>query len=618
MEPSIHTVAHESQSVPALRRTPSMQPVTPRAPQFAEVGEGRQAELTEAKVMLVDDEALTLEVISTFLEEAGYSRFIATTEPEQAMRLLAQEQPDVLLLDLIMPKVSGFDILAKLKADQELRYTPVIVLTSATDPDTKLKALEFGATDFLAKPVDPSELRLRMRNTLAFKVYQNRLANYDAVTGLPNRRLFTKEVERALHLAQRHGHKSALLQVNLDRFKQINETLGNAAGDALLREVAQRIDKGTRDEDAAARLAAQDAAGVSRIGGDEFAVLLERIDKVDGASVVARRLLEVLAQPYHVAGQEVVVTASVGIALCPDDANEPEELLQHASAAVNYAKQQSRNSYQFFSRDINARAHERLSLENQLRRALDRDEFVLHFQPKVDIATGQIKGAEALIRWNHPELGFVAPARFIPLAEETGLIVPIGEWVLQSACAASARWATQGLGELCVAVNVSGAQFRQPGFHRVLQNVPRFSNGAPRVALELTEGTVMDDAEQSVRALRAIKDLGLQLAIDDFGTGYSSLSYLKRFPLDELKIDRSFVNDVATDAGDAAIVSTIISLANSLGLRVVAEGVETSAQLAFLQQKRCDQYQGYLFSRPLPSEAFSALLSKARQTAAET
>jgi diguanylate cyclase len=607
-------LTRDIQSVPALRRASSTHAGEQQASPLPDAAGGRQAELTEAKVMLVDDEALTLEVISTFLEEAGYSRFIATTEPEQAMRLLAQEQPDVLLLDLIMPKVSGFDILAKLKADPELRYTPVIVLTSATDPDTKLKALEFGATDFLAKPVDPSELRLRMRNTLAFKVYQNRLANYDSVTGLPNRRWFAKEVERALHLAQRHSYQCALLHINLDRFKQINEALGNAAGDALLREVARRIDGGTRDEDAAARLAMPDATGVSRIGGDEFAFLLDRSDKVDGASVVARRLLQTLAQPYHVAGQEVVVTASVGIALYPDDANEPEVLLQHASAAVNYARQQSRNTYQFFSRDINARAHERLSLENQLRRALERNEFVLHFQPKVDIATGKIKGAEALIRWHHPELGFVAPGRFIPLAEETGLIVPIGEWVLRSACATSEQWVKQGLGDLCVAVNVSGAQFRDQNFQRLLRDVAKDGDSARYVALELTEGMLMDNVEQGMRTLRAIKDMGLQLAIDDFGTGYSSLSYLKRFPLDELKIDRSFVKDVATDAGDAAIVSTIISLANSLGLRVVAEGVETAAQLSFLRQKSCDQYQGYLFSQAVPSDAFAALLSSERQT----
>lgn len=610
MTPDTYALARQVEPIAVPSRPLSAQSSVPEGSRASDLDDNRQADSPQAKVMLVDDEALTLEVITTFLEEAGYSRFITTTKPVQAMHLIGQERPDIVLLDLKMPEVSGFDILAQMQADPELRYTPVIVLTSATDAETKLKALEYGATDFLAKPVDPSELRLRMRNTLAFKAHQNRLANYDAVTGLPNRRLFIKHVERALHLAKRHAYRCALLYINLDRFKQITETLGNRAGDELLCEVARRLQAGTRDSDPTARLIDSEPAGLSRIVGDEFAVLLDRIDRVESASLVARRLLTVLAQTYHVAAQELVVTASVGIAVYPDDAAEPDALLQHASAAVSYAKRQGRNSYQFFSRDMNARAHERLTLENQLRRALDRNELALHFQPKVDVATGIVIGAEALMRWNHPEFGFIAPTRFIPVAEETGLIVPIGEWALRAACEASNGWAQRGLGDLCVAVNVSGVQFRDKNFCQVLKNASAAGCNGQRVSLELTEGILMDDAEQSIRMLQAIKDMGLKLSIDDFGTGYSSLSYLKRFPVDELKIDRSFVKDMATDVGDAAIVATIVSLAKNLSLSVVAEGVETQEQLSYFRQLRCDQYQGYLFSKPLPGDKFAALLSE--------
>lgn len=569
----------------------------------------REGALTDAKVMLVDDEALTLEVITTFLEESGYSRFVTTADPTEAIDLLVREHPDILLLDLMMPKVSGFDIMARMQATPELRYTPVIVLTSATDAATKLRALECGATDFLAKPVDASELRLRLRNTLAFRSYQNRLANYDRVTGLPNRQLFAKHVEQALRSARRHNHSCALLHLNLDRFGQINDALGHGAGDALLRMVAQRIQTAVRESDPLGRN--DDGAArpdLSRLGGDEFTVLLPRVDRAENASLVAQRVLTAVATPYQVQGREIAMSGGIGIAVYPDDGDSSDVLLQHASAAMSFAKGQGRSTYHFYSREMNARAQERFMIENDLRKAIERNELVLHFQPKVDCFSGALVGAEALVRWQHPEKGLLLPALFIQVAEACGLIGDLGEWVLREACRALSGWGRRGFARLRMAVNVSSDQFRQDRFQAVLEDTVAHSGCDPeQLVLELTEGTLMDHAGRTISTLHAIKAFGVKLSIDDFGTGYSSLSYLKRFPLDELKIDRSFIKDVTTSPSDAAIVRAIVSIAESLGLSVVAEGVETAEQLAFLKQQGCSQYQGYLFSKPIPEQDFLEL-----------
>ncbi|MGH8614580.1 MAG: diguanylate cyclase domain-containing protein, partial [Gammaproteobacteria bacterium] len=351
---------------------------------------------TNGTIMLIDDEPLMLEVVQTFLEEAGYTHFVTTDDPRQAIELLVSRRPDVVLLDLMMPEVSGFDILSRMRADTEMKYTPVIVLTSASDAATKLKALELGATDFLSKPVDPSELVLRLRNTLAFKAYQDRLANYDDLTGLPNRRMFLARLDRAIRRAKRHRRICALLHIDLDRFRQINDSFGPRVGDSLLRDVAQRLEDAVRDSDAVGRFADEASrSSLSRIGGDEFTVLMSEIDRAENASLLARRIGLALAKPFLAEERDLFLTASIGIAAYPDDGVEPDSLLKHAEVAMHYAKSRGGNSYEFYSKDINARASERLTLENQLRRAIEREELLLHYQPKVDVATGHIVGAEA-------------------------------------------------------------------------------------------------------------------------------------------------------------------------------------------------------------------------------
>jgi diguanylate cyclase (GGDEF)-like protein len=578
--------------------------------------DSRSSPLRSSTVMMVDDDPIMLEVVQAYLEEAGYTSFVTTSEPRQAMDLFLERRPDILLLDLMMPEVSGFDILAQVRAHEELRYTPVIILTAESESTTKLKALELGATDLLTKPVDPSELRLRLRNALAFKAYQDRLADFDALTGLPNRRKFHQTVDAALKSTQQ-SRACALLHVDLDRFKQINDTLGHRVGDKLLCAVAQLLDRTLSDAEATGWPGSRQPefrAALSRVSGNGFAALLpnlHNLKKVDTAGSIARRVLSAFAEPFHVEGQELFVTASIGIAVSPGDGQEAETLLKHAEMAMYQAKQRGRKACAFFSGDMNAHALERLTLENQLRRAVERNEFVLYYQPKVDVSSGHIIGAEALVRWRHPELGIVSPAKFIPIAEETGLIVEIGQWVLRAACAQIQAWMQRGLPPLSISVNVSGAQFKQRKVWHAVRGALAHSSLPPgQLVLELTESMLMENATDSIEMLNELKEMGLKLAVDDFGTGYSSLTYLSRFPLDELKIDRSFVSGLPGERHSLAIVGAIIALARELNLRVVAEGVETREQLQFLRARECDEYQGYLCSRPAPPEAFAILMRR--------
>jgi diguanylate cyclase len=610
-----------SASAPEDEASPVVQPEgageTPAAPAEASVDtESRSAPLRNSTVMMVDDDPIMLEVVQTYLEEAGYTSFVTTSEPRQAMDLFVQQRPDILLLDLMMPEVSGFDILAQVRAHEELRYTPVIILTAESEPKAKLKALDLGATDLLTKPVDPSELRLRLRNALAFKAYQDRLTDFDALTGLPNRRKFHQTVDAALRGTQQ-SRACALLHVDLDRFKQINDTLGHRVGDKLLCAVAQLLDRTLSNAEATGWPGNREAefkAALSRIGsGNGFAALvpnLHNLKKVDTAGSIARRVLGAFAEPFHIEGHELFITASIGIAVSPGDGQDAETLLKHAEMAMYQAKQRGRKTYEFFSGDMNAHALERLTLENQLRRAVERNEFVLYYQPKVDVSSGRITGAEALVRWKHPEHGIVAPAKFIPIAEETGLIVEIGQWVLRTACAQIQAWAQLGLPPLSISVNVSSLQFRQRKVWHAVRGALAHSSLAPeQLVLELTESMLMENATDSIEMLNELKEMGLKLAIDDFGTGYSCLTNLSRFPLDELKIDRSFVGGLPQEK-DGLIIGAIIALARELKLRVVAEGVETKEQLQFLRTRACDEYQGYLCSRPAPPEAFAILMRR--------
>ena len=426
----------------------------------------------------------------------------------------------------------------------------------------------------------------------------HRLAHYDELTGLPNRSMFNQRLSHALAQARRNDKSLAILFIDLDRFKNINDTLGHEAGDRVLKGVAQRLQGCLREGDT-----------VGRLGGDEFVVLIEELPEPMHVAAVAQKILDAVVKPFIVGAQEFHITASIGISTYPDDSADMQGLLKNADIAMYRAKEQGKNNYQFYSALMNIHTVERLALESGLRRALERNEFLLHYQPKVDIGSGRLTGMEALVRWQQGARELIPPEQFIALAEETGLIVPIGEWVLKTACARNQFWREQGLPRLRMAVNLSARQFAH---ENLLQDVAKALNetGLDPAALEfeITESMVMHDPERAVNLLSRLKDMGIHLSIDDFGTGYSSLSYLKRFPLDSVKIDSSFIRDIPENADDAAITRAIIAMAHSLRLKVIAEGVETGGQLGFLREHGCDEMQGYLFSKPLPEDEFLRLL----------
>ncbi|MEO5862803.1 MAG: EAL domain-containing protein [Burkholderiales bacterium] len=421
------------------------------------------------------------------------------------------------------------------------------------------------------------------------------LAHHDPLTGLPNRVLLQDQGARALARARRNKNYVGILFIDLDRFKTINDSLGHSAGDALLREVADRIRRTVRNFDT-----------VARMGGDEFVVLLSDLVNPAAAGSVAQHLLESLAKVTIIDGHHLHVTPSIGVSVFPSDATDFDELLKHADAAMYLAKDNGRNGYRFFTSEINTLAHGRLAVETGLRHALQNGELELHYQPQIAISSGAIVGAEVLLRWRHPQRGLVAPDDFIPIAEDTGLIVPIGEWVLRTACAQYAKWRQRGLAPFRLAINLSARQLRQKDLADVTREllVANSINGEV-LDLEITETGLMQNTDEAAIALRGLKALGIRLSLDDFGTGYSSLSNLRRFPIDCLKIDRSFIRDISTDPGDAVLVRAIIDLAHSLGMTIVAEGVETLDQLRFLHLHNCDDAQGFFISKPLPAEAFA-------------
>ncbi len=421
-------------------------------------------------------------------------------------------------------------------------------------------------------------------------------AHHDFLTGLPNRLLLSDRIGQAIALAARHSKEVAVLFLDLDGFKHINDSLGHEAGDRLLQSVAIRLQAQVRDSDT-----------VSRQGGDEFVVLLSEAQEWIDAEIVAERIRAAIDEVHTLDGQSLHITTSIGISVFPHDGGDAETLIKNADTAMYQAKENGRNGIQFFRAEMNARAVERQSIEQGLRVALERDEFVLHYQPKIDLSSGAVTGAEALIRWTHPTRGLLAPTQFIPIAEQSGLIVPIGRWVLREACRQMRVWRDAGLSLHNMAVNVSAVELRGPGFlDEVLKVLDETGLDAEFLELELTETVLMNHLDAIATTLQGLRERGVRVSLDDFGTGYSSLSYLHRFPMDSLKIDQSFINQISIESGGSPIVVAIISMARSLKLRVVAEGVETAAQLAFLQGLACDEAQGYYFSRPVPPAQFVA------------
>jgi diguanylate cyclase (GGDEF)-like protein/PAS domain S-box-containing protein len=440
-----------------------------------------------------------------------------------------------------------------------------------------------------------------------------RLAYYDALTGLPNRLLFTEQLSRALSHAERHGRRLATMFVDLDNFKRVNDTLGHRAGDQLLREASARLSAVLRAHDSVARSSSHrtDGNSIARLGGDEFIVLLTDVMQAQDAARAAHRLVATLAEPFTIEGTEIFCGGSVGVSLFPDDGCDVDTLLMNADTAMYRAKARGRGAYQLYDKAMNESALDHLRMETRLRRAIEREEFVLHYQPRINVATGRIVGAEALIRWQHPERGLLQPADFIPLVEQAGLVIPIGEWAIESACAQTAKWQKAGLHPVPVAVNLASTHLRERGLPLLVAHMlERHGVPARFLEIEVTESILLADPELAVRIAQQLSEMGILLSLDDFGTGYSSMGYLKRLPLAALKIDRSFVRDLESDPEDEAIVSAIIALARSLKLRVVAEGVESAAQLEILKGMRCDEYQGFLSSRPLDPAEFGELLSK--------
>jgi diguanylate cyclase (GGDEF)-like protein len=475
------------------------------------------------------------------------------------------------------------------KAEEELKQANELLEAQVTQRTSELKS----AND---------KLRLDLEERKRVELSIRHMAHHDALTGLPNRTLFRDRLTHAMAQADRYHQKLAVLFLDLDRFKAINDTLGHNVGDQLLKIAAERLRSCVRDCDT-----------VARLGGDEFTVIVDDIMEVQDAAVVAQKILDTLSQPFNLHGHEVFISVSVGITLYPTDDESADNLLRNADSAMYRAKEYGRNNYQFYVADMNVKARARLMLESSLRRALDRGEFTLYYQPRVDLFSGRVIGAEALLRWRHPEMGLVPPVEFIPILEETGMIIPVGDWVLRQASQQNRAWQDMGLPPIRMAVNLSARQFIQKDLaESVLRILEQVGLSPKYMELEITEDLLLEHNQTNIITLTKLRNEGIHISIDDFGTGYSSLSYLKRLPIDTLKIDQSFVRDIDTDPDNKAIASAIIAMANSLHLNVLAEGVETDEQLAFLRAQGCNEIQGFSFSHPLPAEEFERLLREGR------
>ncbi len=475
------------------------------------------------------------------------------------------------------------------KAEEDLKQANELLEVQVTQRTSELKS----AND---------KLRLDLEERKRVELSIRHMAHHDALTGLPNRTLFRDRLTHAMAQADRYHQKLAVLFLDLDRFKAINDTLGHNVGDQLLKIAAERLRSCVRDCDT-----------VARLGGDEFTVIVDDIMEVQDAAVVAQKILDTLSQPFNLHGHEVFISVSVGITLYPTDDESADNLLRNADSAMYRAKEYGRNNYQFYVADMNVKARARLMLESSLRRALDRGEFTLYYQPRVDLFSGRVIGAEALLRWRHPEMGLVPPVEFIPILEETGMIIPVGDWVLRQASQQNRAWQDMGLPPIRMAVNLSARQFIQKDLaESVLRVLEQVGLSPKYMELEITEDLLLEHNQTNIITLTKLRNEGIHISIDDFGTGYSSLSYLKRLPIDTLKIDQSFVRDIDTDPDNKAIASAIIAMANSLHLNVLAEGVETDEQLAFLRAQGCNEIQGFSFSHPLPAEEFERLLREGR------
>jgi diguanylate cyclase (GGDEF)-like protein len=570
------------------------------------------------KLLIIDDEAqirhLLLDLFSNL-----YDCYEAASA-EEALAALSEQTFDLVISDIDMGGMSGLELVPRVHSIAP--DTVVVMISGNQDIEFAIRALRVGAFDYITKPIDIRHVEASVERALNHSqllrekrrykeqledLLQQRtaqvdwLAYYDTVTQLPNRALFEDRVTQAVSIAKATGQSLGVLFISLDQFKKVNDSLGHGPGDSLLREFAARLKSCISKSDT-----------VARFGNDEFALLRTQINGTKDVIETIGSLSQVLKFAFDLPGHELYATTSVGVSLFPMDGEDCQTLLKNAGAALYKAKRSGGANYQFFTADMHELATRRLALETNLRRALQNEEFLIQYQPRVSVDSLQITGVEALVRWQHPQLGLISPSEFIPLAEDTGLIVPIGEWVLREACEQNRRWQQQGFAPVQMAVNISARQFHDQDLPQTVIRILDDSGLSPaHLELELTESSIMQNAEFADGVLNRWKNMGIKISIDDFGTGFSSLASLKRLPIDALKIDQSFVRDATTDTDDGAIVMAIITLGHNLRLKVVAEGVETEEQLRFLQLLRCDEIQGNFFSKPLPADAVVSLFDPA-------
>jgi diguanylate cyclase (GGDEF)-like protein len=564
------------------------------------------------KILVIEDELTVRENLLELLEAEGFDA-IGTENGRSGVQLAQESLPDLILCDVMMPELDGFGVLNAVRQNPLIAAVPFIFLTAKATKEDLRQGMNLGADDYLTKPFTRAELlsaiaaRLKKQTTIADQYNTalkqtaerlNYLVHYDSLTNLPNRLLLRERLHQVLAKADYHNQLAAILCLNLDRFHRINETQGFTFGELLLQAVAERLTNCVSSNNT-----------VARLNVDQFSILLNTIHHPQEAANIAQAILTTISEPFTLENQEIFITASVGIALYPQDHQDIDNLIKQANTAMYQATRQGGNNYQFYSPGMKVVSTDLLALEADLRHALEREEFQVYYQPQVDLKTGKIIGAEALVRWNHPERGLVSPGVFIPLAEETGLIIALGEWVLRTACAQTKMWQTNHCSSLQIAVNLSSYQFNEPNLtQKVAGILAELSFNPKLLELELTESIIVTNTEAAIMTMNALRELGIQISIDDFGTGYSSLGYLQRFSFDTLKIDQCFVRNLTTDSKNTAIITAIIQMAHSLNLKVIAEGVETEIERDFLCQQECDAMQGYFFSRPIPAPDFERLL----------
>ncbi|GJM04655.1 MAG: hypothetical protein DHS20C09_06460 [marine bacterium B5-7] len=553
-------------------------------------------------ILLVEDNPGDARLVEIMLNQPGHSDFRLTCSKTmaEAVNEISKNGFDAALLDMSLPDGDGIENIARLKS--RAPSLPIVVMTGRKDEEFAIDAVKAGAQDYLVKgQIDELQLSRALHYSIERKNLQEQithLANHDQLTGLANRALFRMRLEHAISCAERRDESVAVLYIDLDRFKSINDSLGHAIGDKLLSEVSLRFLETVREIDT-----------VARLGGDEFAILLENISQTYNVAVIAEKIIEKTSKVFTIDGNNLYVGCSIGIALYPDCGEDVDAIINNADAALYKAKENGRNQYQFFAEEMNQQSMEQLNIDSALKDAVSKNEFVLHYQPKFDRISGAISGSEVLLRWNHPEQGMVYPAMFIPSLEKSGLISEVGRWVLESACKQHVLWQEAGLAVGKIAVNLSGRQLAQSDFSNIVASIISDTGIRPEaLELELTETLLIQDTESTMSVLNAFKSMGISIAIDDFGTGYNSFAYLKKFLIDTLKIDRSFIKHVTEQGSEAAITTAIIGLSKDLGINVVAEGVETLEQLEFLKDKKVDEIQGYYFSRPVTAEVLEDIL----------